>query len=147
MSHPADIKTVLAADGALTALLTGGVYTRAELGRMGLSRQSASDAYDSDLKLKPCAVIRQRSAVPDGAIVDEALQVASYRPVVEIYLYSDGSSTPPESAANRIYTLVQNQSIGNFRWQWSNQLEDWHDPALDNANMIRIDFEGAGRRG
>lgn len=149
MSIADDCATVLKVDtgvGGVATLLTGGIYTFAETGELGISRDSTPLAYDGAM-LKPCCVIRARGQEGDGGARDAG--VASYRQVVEFWFYNDRSATYStlETARSRVFALVDEKMIGTnkqiLRWT-GNPINEAQDPALDNARMIRADYDTRG---
>jgi hypothetical protein len=143
MSHEDDIKTALAADVTLAAILTGGFFTFDDTGREGLSRTGTPTAFASTGLLKPCCVVKQRSVTSDFRMVDEGGQIMSYAAVVEIWLYNDGDSaiTALENASNRIYTLLQDTRTTGAKCRWIFSMENERAPELENANLWRDDYE------
>lgn len=149
MTYAADARTAIAANATIMAQLTGGVYTYSGApptgaGRLGINRDSTPNAYDSTTRLlKPCALCKQRSTVPDGQVVDPVAQAQSTRTVVEVWLYSDGASAAPETAASLIVTLLHERYAGGSRFVLMNRIDDFRDPEMERANVIRLDFEVA----
>lgn len=149
MSHASDIVTVLDADsgvGGAATLLTGGIYTFDETGRLGINRDDTPTAFDGTTGLlKPCAVVKTRAKIHDGGIHDDQTQEMSYRQVVEIWLYADGNAgySTLESAQARIFTLLNGKRINGALVRWVNDIEDERAPdgVLDNASLIRDDYE------
>ena len=92
----AAIKAVMVADtgtGGTYTLLTGGIYTRTELGLPGINENTADDAFDDTTGLiLPCALIVTGEEVPDNQIVDTGSKERSYQENARIYVYQDGSS-------------------------------------------------------
>lgn len=143
MSIETEIKAILEADsgvGGVATLLTGGIYTRTELGRAGLNKRTAEDAFDGVLLL-PCALIRERTLTPDGKLMDEGQQTFSYRQVALIFFYEDGDSdrSAIEAAEARTIVLLHDKKV-NFiptRYEgvvWANE------EALDNAHLGRATY-------
>lgn len=139
-----DAKTTLSAVSAISTALTGGLYTYEDTKRLGINRDTVSSAFDSTTGLlKPCCVIKERGEMGDDGIRD--IGVASYRRVVEIWLYADGDSTYDtlETVQGLILTALDEQMIGSskhiLRW-FANPLKD-KDPALDNALVMRSDYD------
>jgi len=151
MSIADDCATVLEADngaGGVATLLTGGIYTFAETGELGISRDTTPNAFNATTGLlKPCCVIRVRGQNYDNGPRD--IGVASYRQVVELWFYNDRSATYAtiESARTRCIALLDEKMLGTskqiLRWS-ANPINDAQDPALDNARMIRADYDTRG---
>lgn len=149
MSREADIYAILSADATLLATLTGGVYKRESVGIEGITRATASGAFDSNGYLRPCALIAERATVPDGAVKDLMARVVSTRVVVEVYLYADSSAgyTPLDTAAARVYALLQGAVLANsFEVELVNAVGRWRemDGSLMNACATRYDWLVAG---
>ena len=138
-----DVKTVVNAIIGITTTLPGGVYTYEDIKRLGINRDMDDDLYDSTTGLlKNCCVIKERGQTGDGGARD--IGVASYRQVVEVWLYADGDSTYDtlETVQASIFTALDEQMIGSsnliLRW-FANPIKG-KDPALDNALVLRSDY-------
>lgn len=146
MSREADFYTILNADATLLATLTGGVWKRETLGVEGVNRQTAAAAFDATTGyLRPCALIAERATVPDGAVKDLMVRTISTRCVVEIYLYADSGAgyTALDTAAARIYALLQGKQLANSaEIELVNVVGRWRevDGSLKNACATRYDF-------
>lgn len=135
--------------GGVATLLTGGVYSYVETGRLGVNRDGTPSAYDTDGLLKPCAVVKARGAQPDGGADDDGLQVASYRQMVELWFYADGDAalTTIESAKKRAFTVLHGKMTGtgkNIPHWAGDYLAGTRDPALDYALVLRSDYSVRG---
>lgn len=88
----------------LTALLTGGIYTRKELERHGLNPTYVSAAYNTQGKLKPTCIISYVSPVALG-LRDPEGQYSTYRTILEFWFYQHGDNGHEvlESVANLVY--------------------------------------------
>lgn len=152
MSYTAAVQTLLMADGTLTGLATGGIYLYSALGMEGFSRASGScaAAWDSTTGiLKPSIVVKGRDMIPDGQIHDWYAQYASARQVIEIWMYVDGNGNAAtlESMASQVYKLLQDQSTPALPpMHWVTEIEDFRDPTLDNALLLRHDYQVLGAR-
>lgn len=145
MSRESQFETLLEADATLMALLTGGVFTKESTGVEGITRETATSAFDANGYLKPCALIRERELVPDNAVRDPMAQKTSAAQVVEVWLYADAGAgyTAISSAKDRIYTMLEGYQFSGdgFEVQWVNSLGNLRDMgALKNSCMSRIDF-------
>jgi len=145
--------TLMEADtgaGGAATLLTGGIYTYAETGRLGINQQTTPSAWDATTrKLKPCAVVKDRARVPDGGVTDDLEQLASWRQVVEIYLYQDGDTdgSTLDTVADRLFVLFHGRRISSKITHWANSIVSEREPALNRAHMNRIDFAVHGIQG
>jgi len=141
-NHPATIKAVLAADATLTGILTGGIYTYRETGRLGISRTTTPNAF-LDGFLRPTALIKGRQELADGEIQDSDGQFSTTRQVIEIYLYDDGDNnySTLETARTRIYALLQNKQLtGIAEIVFVGDIDDLREQELDNAALLRQDW-------
>jgi hypothetical protein len=149
MSFESTIKSVLAGDGTLTGILTGGVYSyTADTRRLGLTRDMSPSPF-LDGFLRPCALVKGRSQIGTGAIIDEDQQVASVRQVIEIWLYDDGDAgyTALETARAQIYKLLQLKMLsGGGEVSWAGDIDNLRDPELDHAVALRADYVVNGTR-
>lgn len=142
-----DFRNVLIADvgaGGVATLLTGGIYTYEQTGRLGINRNSTPNAFDSVGLLKPCAVIKSRANVPDGQIIDLHLQWQSARQAAEIWIYQDGDAgySVIDQVVARIYTLLQARRAGGKPVRWLQTLSrPPRDESLNMACFSRIDFQ------
>lgn len=89
MSRETDFETRMEADATIMALLTGGVHVYGSLGLQGVTRETVPAAFDANGFLKPLCVVKQRAAVPDGAVDDMIEKDASYGQAVELWFYED----------------------------------------------------------
>jgi hypothetical protein len=145
VSRESDIYAILSADATLLATLTGGVYKRESTGIEGVNRTTTPTAFDSNGYLRPCALIAERATVPDGVVKDLMARVVSTRVTVEVYLYADSSAgyTPLDTAAARVYALLQGAVLANsFEVELVNVVGRWRemDGSLMNACATRYDW-------
>ncbi len=95
-----EILGLLAADAALSAILTGGVYTATEI-----TRQNTPGAYDENSELKPCALLRLETQSPHGPHANSARQFLAF------YVYQRAGFSQIDAAAARIYDLLEKASL------------------------------------
>ena len=115
MSALAAAKAILEADATLLATATGGVWDFDETGRLGLSRQSTPAAFDANLTIKPCILVKSRSTNPDYILADDANKYVSTREILEIWLYQDSGYSTIETMKLRIHILLHTvQLVGTF---------------------------------
>lgn len=140
MSALSAAKSVLEADSTLLATATGGVWSWDETGRTGINRTSTPAAFDSDGIIKPCVLLKLRSSIPDGAVVDEATQLTSYQQMIECWLYADVDFTAIETMSSRIYALLHCKRLsGPFFFRWAGDIQGPRDMTLD-AWVQRSDY-------
>lgn len=139
-----DFATRMLADATLMAILDGGVFKAGTVGLEGITRETASTAFDANGYLEPVALVRQRGNVPDGNVRDGMAQKTSAVQVVEIYVYTDSAAgfTEIDAAIDRLYELFEGwQPSNSFPVEWVNTIERQRDTgALAGANLSRIDF-------
>lgn len=123
------IVSALTGDATLMALLTGGVYRAQEI-----SRQATPAAFDANLEVKPCGLVKQEAATRWGPLED------SGRVYVVVWLYERSGYTSIEAARKRIYTLLHRKQLsGSAKLYWvehSNDLLDGEDPATTWAMIL-----------
>lgn len=147
MSVVSGIKTLLEADTATMAILTGGVYTDDETDRNGIGRTNTPSAYDANGFLKPCAYVKERAQIGNwgGALGNDGF--TGTRQVFEIWLYDDVSRTAIASARDLLIPLLQRTLITGFgRLRYLGFLKEYA-PELNNAPFFRVDFELIGLLG
>jgi hypothetical protein len=142
LSRENDVYTVLNADATLLATLTGGIFKVESIGIDGIDRTSAPAAFTGGF-LRPCALVRERSFVPDGMLRDMVTKQLTARQVIEVYLYEDRTYAAIDTAKARIITLLQgHQFSDSFEVELVNIVPRMREPAgpLMNASMERLDF-------
>ena len=139
------IKTYLDSDSALIAILTGGIYTSGTVGVNGITRESASGAWDSSGNLKPVSLIKQRDLIIDNQVVDFEDQESSALQVVEIWLYQERLYNSIDSALYRLYQLLQGYIFpGGFEAELVLEINRERDEgALAGASLARQDWSFA----
>ena len=90
----------LTGDSTLMATLTGGVHRAQEI-----SRQTPPGAYDVNLEIKPCALLKGTTATPWGPHTD------SGRLYLQVLLYERHGYTSIEAARRRIYDLLHDTQL------------------------------------
>ena len=143
MSYDATLKTLFQADGTLTGLLVGGIYTWEDTGRLGFSRQSIPNAYDANGLLRPCLIIKTRDDIAQYEIPDADFQFVDTKAVAELWFYDDGNNTYTtiKAAQDRCYLLLQDRRInGAFYVQIIGHLLDKRDTGNDRAIYVRSDY-------
>lgn len=136
----ASAKTLLEADGTLTALATGGIYDWDETGRMGINRSNSatSAAFTSGI-IKPCLLLKLRTSVPFGGIADDPGQIVTARDMLEVWAYQDNAYSTIKSMLARVYVLLQGKQVGGFVCRWAMSVEPPRDIEMD-ANLQRDDY-------
>lgn len=135
------VKAILEADATLLATATGGVWDYDETGRMGLSRTITPAAFDSGKRIKPCVLLKTRERVPDGELVEDANQLASYRQMLEVWLYEDTGYTNIDTMADRVYALLHGKQLtGTFHVVWTGDYRPGQRDLDLDANLQRSDY-------
>ncbi len=133
------IRDLLADDVTLAALLIGGIYSDEQTGRSGISRVTTPAAY-SDFLLS-CAVVRAGDLKAGAAIRDS---LSGVRQTVAIYLYDDGDNGYGTilTARDWIVGLLDRVWIDGAGYlRRVGGADDLRDPKLNNAALVRVDFE------
>jgi len=123
MTLSSEIKTVLEANIALMAVLTGGIYCDVE----EISLQKTPSAFDSNKEIKPCALIKIPNETPAGPYK------ASVRTTFVVYLYQRSGYDKIAAAMVYIYGELNEQKIGTNVWniEHVNSVHQQRDQALD----------------
>lgn len=146
MTVLANIKAVLEADGTLLATATGGIYDFDETERLGINRTTLPGAFDANLIIKPCVLVKLRSEVPDDVLADDPSQYVSLTAIYEFWCYEDNGFTNIDTMLARIYTLMQGVQVsGTFQMHWMGDATPFRDDVLD-ANLNRSDYMATVKR-
>ena len=143
MSREDDFATRMEADATLMGILTGGVFTKAEVGPEGITRDTASGAFDGNGRLKPCALVVQGALTPDGAVHDEEAIIASGAQRVQIFVYERINYSNIDAALSRLFTLFfGHQFSDTFPVEWAGTpvLRGRDEGALRGASLARQDW-------
>ena len=123
------IVATLVNDATLAALLTGGVQRAQEI-----SRQATPGAFDANLEVKPCALVKQEMATRWGPLEN------SGRVYVVVWLYERSGYGSIEAARKRIYALLHRKQLsGSVKLYWiehGNDLLDQEDAATGWAMIV-----------
>lgn len=147
--YPTLIKTLIALDATLVALMTGGIYEFTALPPNGIKPSTLAAAYTNGKTLKPLCVVRGRNPVPFSRIKDARTQFRPVRQAVEFYLYADRDAgyTLLKAARDRIYTLLDQKRVaGSWKLLYADALE-YPDPDLNNACTIKLEYTVIGHLG
>lgn len=139
----ADIATLISANSAIMAQLSGGVYQSGLLGVEGITRETTPAAFDSDGYLLPCCVVRQRDLIPTLDVLDFDAQVKSSIQVVECWLYQDAPLYDViDAVSSLLYGLLQGKRLAySYELDLVNAISRQRDGgALGNASLSRLDF-------
>lgn len=133
------VYNLLVADTTLMSKLTGGIYRTQEI-----SRQATAAAYDTNLELKPCALLKGTTATPWGPHAN------SGRLYFQLWLYERSGYASIEPARLRIYTLLHRVRVtptsgGCYEIVHVGDLLDQEDTGL-GAALIQSRFMGTIQR-
>lgn len=146
MSVESAVVTLLQATGAVTTILTGGIYAYEGLGKKGIdpSNSVTSGAYTLSNGfniLKPCCVVKVRSLVPAGGRYDRATQSFGGRGVLEFWLYDENNYTAIKNARAAIYAVMQSNTLANIGIvELASRLDGLRDESLNDAALLRDDY-------
>lgn len=123
MSLADDIKTLLDADGTLTAIATGGIHVAVEL-----SRTKTPAAFDADQELLPAILVKEEQEVPYTAVYH------GNRAFVALYFYERTGTATIRAMQDRVYVLLDRKPLtGYLDVRLVNELAMLEDPALDSS--------------
>lgn len=141
MSVVSEAKAVLEADATLVALATGGIWDFDETGRLGLSRTTTPDAYDSFGIILPSMLLKQRSDTPDFVLADDNTQYVSSKVMLEVWFYEDTGYSTIEAMRNRVYTLLAMKQLpGSFQTLPADDIRPGIRDIDTDANVERSDY-------
>ncbi|MHB0976898.1 MAG: hypothetical protein ACYC1U_06860 [Candidatus Aquicultorales bacterium] len=126
-----EVKDLLAADGTLMAILTGGVHAGAEI-----SKTATPDAFDEVNRVKPCALVKLGAAVavgPSGIGVEGE--------GFEIYNYEQDGFGDIDAAIVREKVLLDGGTVDLsagfcYEIRWTGDVRDLVDPVLGCSMSI-----------
>jgi len=119
------IKSLLAADSSLTALVTGGIYAAEDIGE--ITRQSAPAAFDANKEILPCLLIKV-----DGE-ADIPPHRTGSRMMVSIFGYQRSGHATIVAALDKVYVDLHRQKLSGQRvWEvrHANDIHDEEDQGL-----------------
>lgn len=138
----------IVADATIMATLTGGCFKSENVGIEGLTRETTGAAFDANGFLKPVALCKQRTRVPDRMIVDSLAQIASIVQTVEIYIYQEAkaganSYDAIDAAVARLYILFHGVPFADsYPVEYTNLIDRIRDNgALRGCSMAKMDFQ------
>lgn len=148
------IRARLAGDAPLLAILTGGIYAAAAVGRDGISREKAATAAafnqtPPNYALKPCALVTAWERVYTDDIQDIDLGNVSFRQRVRVQFYEDVGYANIEAAMDRAFTLLWGYAFAEgFPTELIGQSPRQRDQgALKGASMQTVDYLIVGVKG
>lgn len=111
----------LAADSLLSGILPGGVYALAEI-----TRQAAPGAFDENLELRPCALVKLAGVAPEGPYPEAA------GAMLAVYLYEAQGYAHIDRALNRLFQLLDGCKLAAGVWtvRHVGDVQDVEDQAL-----------------
>ena len=132
MTVQGDIATVLEANAALMAVLTGGVHQMDEVGE--ISRQNTPGVFDANGELKPCALIGEGTEVPRGPYDHDGVGT-SVGSAVTVYFYEREGYASIENAMGKVFTLLARKKVGNGTWrvEYESSIRNQADQALQSS--------------
>lgn len=100
-----EVAAYLRSDDDLAALVPGGIYAASVLGVEGITDPVTTPDVWAD-GFQTTIVVRQRSAVPGGLLVDFKTQESDSNQAIEVYAYALEVETV-ESVLDAVYGLMQ----------------------------------------
>lgn len=144
MSAAETVRTLLAADGTLAALATGGFYDGSLVSRSGINRTGFPNAYDTSTHLmKPLVVVRNLTDIVHPAARDPQEKYRAIDGYLEVRTYNDGNAgySVVNQMADRIITRLDFERIANAGYlQLEDRENDQRDPFSNNAAFCRLMF-------
>lgn len=139
-------KDIIEANAPIMALLTGGVYTFAELGPAGLvpGNTVCADAFtlvNGINVINPCMVIRLRSDIPNFFRADSGSREIAYDGNVEFWCYQDKGYDTISSIAEKLLFLIGLKTFDGLGMvQPLGDLTNLVAPEFRNVSLIRSDY-------
>lgn len=143
MSHEAEVKALLLADSAITAIFSTRIFTSAEAGRNGLTQESTPTIYNATTgSLEPCILIKDGEATADGQVLNYDDRDVSILQVTRIWFYEEKGYTNINSGKIRTrYLLIDFIFSDGFEPEFVLETENLRDPgSLAGASMVRQDW-------
>lgn len=151
MSYAQAVYDRLEADATLLTLLSGRIYLYHDLPSKGISRATMPNVYSGyqgSGPLLPLCVVKGRGLIPQPALRDYTTQYTSAAQVIELYFYNDQAAgwDTLKTAADRAYALLHERPLpDSFQCVLVNAVEDMRDPEMENACLLRRDYQITGR--
>jgi hypothetical protein len=126
-------------DPLLAGLLTGGLYTRAEI-----NRQETPDVFDANGEISPCGLLKLGTTIPELPFPN------GQRLFFDVLLYERSGSATIEQAQARVYELLHRQKVtpasgGCWQIRHTSDVQDLRDEAL-NCSLIICRYEAVYNR-
>lgn len=135
MTLEAEFKEVMEADSDLMELLTGGVYEAIQVGE--ISRQLTPGAFDGNMKIKPCALIKQGTEIPRGPYR------TSVQTSVQIFLYEHPKLLSISVAMDILFDLFNQLKMGDGVWTVEYESSTWNERS---GTDITVDWNSCAIR-
>lgn len=151
MNWESEISVLMNDDNTLMSILEGGVYTSQEIGVEGIRRGDGSptaQAFDTDGRLLPCAIVRQRDINPVMGINDLEEKMAGITQVIEVHYYQFRGHDLVDAAKERNYFVLIGQRLTKS-YPLMFDFETAHIPDVGpvaNATTVRQDWRVVGLR-
>lgn len=135
-----EVAAYLRADDDLAALVPGGTYAASSLPVAGITDPITTPDVWAD-GFQPSVIVRQRSAVPSGLLVDYKTQETDSNQVIEVWAYALAVDTV-ESILDAVYGLMQGHAF-TLAWPatWTQTVGVLDAPELPpGTKMARMDY-------
>lgn len=140
-----EIKVLMEADSVLPLVLTGGIHTRGEVGRDGLTQDATPDIFDIDGDLLPTALIVSRDTIADGQVNDYDTADISVFQNAEIHIYQERDYDIIDLVLDRLRQILHGEEVDNgFELEFILELPRLRDEAaLAGASQARQDWSAS----
>ena len=144
MTYAESIATILQADTALMALLTGGVYVYEDAGRKGINRVELVKAFSEQTGIiKPMLIIYEAQDIPDHQAYNPVTHFQTTRVPIMMWIYDEGEQgyATIDAAYQLVYLDVDNKQIPlAFQAMYAGALKNKREPLLNDACYYQVNF-------
>lgn len=134
------VRDYIQLEPTLYQLMTGGMYTWDETGRLGINYTTVPQAFNRS-RLMPCLAVKIRGLLPTKDIRDEDEQIMSYIRNGQIFIYQEGGTDAIEEATQLVYNMLHDREpIDGVRCMFGPILDGRQEESLNGASMTIINF-------
>jgi hypothetical protein len=143
MTVASEVVDLLKTNASLVALLTGGIYSAEDLGKLGVTRTTLGQtAWDANSKLKPLCYVTVRPVVATPhEITDEEHKYLSVRQAVEVRVYQDESYDIIFQAKQKIFSTLHATQNLNRRYLFESERDERQSEELAGASETVLDYQ------
>lgn len=122
---------------------SGGIFDYDDTGILGITRASTPTAYDSNLVIQPCILVKLRSSVPTNDLVGSAPSEVN---MIEVWFYEANGYTNIRSLMASVFAALHEQQVtGNNQILWALDIPQGYDQEA-HANVGRSDYSIFGTK-